>query len=206
MAHPWDEAEGSELDEAFDSDEEAQAAEQTGFLGATKDELAKMAERPGPMQDMARELLAIRAEREDKAAADKAAAAAQVALGGGEAQWDSPEFLDGLRAQVIQERATASEASLRLYRVGLEQKGFAPETVQQLMAEFRASSEMVEAWNGSVDPLASHPAYRDHVREQAEAQRAAATAANFGSRYGYGEALAEAEAGIAEALAKAGAG
>jgi hypothetical protein len=162
--------------------------------------LDALAARGGTLGSMAKELIEVRREREAKAEAERLASEAEATLEEGQVDWRDPRFIDGLRASVLAQRAATDAAHVEGIR-RLRETQYGKETADTMMADEAAWATQVAAWTGGSDRLLEHPAYREHLREQAEAVRAREVALR--GRVGYHEDLEAAEAYIAAAKAKA---
>jgi hypothetical protein len=204
----------SELD-AFEADQDDQPAgeratdsasgsepEDEGFLGSEMS-LEAIAERGGPLADVAKELLAIRRERVDRQAAEKAAQAAEASIGAGR-DLDDPAVQQELLALVVKRREEASRLFEAGIRQSLEAQGLSEEAVRDAMAVELEANRVAEAALGepSVYELAE---YRSFARARVERERARKTAIELRDRanLGYAAELEAAEADIDDALDRA---
>ncbi len=170
-------------------------AERRGHLEAMKAQ-------GGTLGLIASELLVRIDENEAKAKAAEAIAQSEADVASGVADWSDEAFLDGLRQAVLVDRETAAAEFDRWRKAELVSKHGEVDGPIVFEQERKARAETAWFENGT-DPLLSSPVWVAHQVAEREAQRAASTARNLSMTTGYGDALAEAEAGIAESLAEA---
>ena len=214
-----DEFAGDLDDEGENGQDDASTRGDDGFLGATPDELAALAERPGPMQDIARELVAIREERRLKVQAENARKFAQSAsasdlelltLRGGEldaAIEADPEVRDrimALRAGVEAEIAANDEtAKAHFSETRLNERKeqhFDDATITRMAQNDQADMAQVDEFLARGGPRQSAMYREAEALKFARDRERAAADGSVGSIL---EAAAEAEAYVANVRAQA---
>jgi hypothetical protein len=187
------------LDEDLDefSNEVTEDVEEKAVQTAAerKAHLEKVKAKGGTLGQIASELLVAAAEREANAEKQRLADAADESLADGEEDWSSPDFLAGLREQVIADRAVASESYLQV-RQKEYVKAYGAESAVARMADERKDIAVLADFEGASDPVLDHPAYRQHARAASENARALAVARDR-SMTPWNVLQAEAEADLA---------
>ena len=146
--------------------------EQVAF-GATKDDLAILAERPGPYQDIATEQDRLATEAEEL---------------------DLEQHADQIRARELTRIQQADALAQRNLRDEPSRQGYTREEIAGAIRNLAAQQAQVDAFFGGVDPLLGAEEYRAAEREAAGRQRAASLADRMlRDEYGYAQELEDAE-------------
>jgi hypothetical protein len=175
-------------DEAVDK-----VAERRAYLEA-------MVARGGTAGELAKELLALAAERAERQEREEKISALEVAASGGDLDFEDAGVRDALRAQILERRAQAEASFRQKYVEAQVQKGF-PEEVARTMADEAAAALPGDSWFWKSDPLAESPAFTAYETKRSQEERARRHAAEKAAP-SLMESAEEAAAGIAETRAR----
>ncbi len=164
--------------------------------------LEELAEREGsPWQALAKELVAVKAERALAAEREAAIDAAEQAIANGVADFTDTDFLEGLRQRVLLDRQKATDAFYAARKTDYERQ-FGEDTARIMLDNDRAAMAQVETFTAdSGDPLLDSHVYQLHLQHQAQEarSRAFAQSRNVAPDFGLAEASAEVAATYAAA-------
>lgn len=160
-------------------DEAAEADKDEGFLGS-KLTIEEVAARGGPLAGIAKELVEIKREREERQAKERAALEAEAAIDAGR-DFDDPAVQAQLLALVEQRRAETNRLFEAETRKALRARGLSEEAIEDAMVEELAMNRAAEEAMGPPS-LFELPEYRTHMAAKAERERARSAAIELRQR------------------------
>ena len=174
-----------------------------GLLGVEVTLEALAARKGSKWSELAAELLSIREEKQ--AAQEQADLAARAQATTNAEAFDAvseDELRKMFAAQQAEARATGEAEFLQQMAASLRSQGYGSETVEARMAAYRADLAASSWLIGEADPLFQSAEYQAHVRGKAQQARAVAhVQQQLTDSRTLLDDLADAEAGIAEAMA-----